>query len=164
MQVSAGSQTPAEARHSVVGGSKRSDGQGSFTPSQLSATSHGPAGGRHTVPAGVLASAGQVVLVPVHVSCGSQAPPDPRQSAPALPAGCWQALLVPSHWSTVQGLASLVHAVPDGCFASAGQLPLVPLQVSATSQTSAAARQVVPAALNVQLVVQHEPAVPLAAP
>src|SRR5438094_187673 len=117
-------------------------------PSQLSETSQVPAAGRHT--AVLLASGGQSALEPVQCSCGSHTPADARHSAPALPAGCWQALLVPSHWSTVQGLASLVHAVPDGCFASAGQLPLVPLQVSATSQTSAAARQVVPAALNVQ--------------
>ncbi len=49
------------------------------------------------VPAGVLASAGHAVLVPVHRSAGSQTPVEARQTVPALPAGCWQALLVPSH-------------------------------------------------------------------
>jgi hypothetical protein len=36
------------------------------------------------------------------------------------------------------------HDVPSGCLASAGQVSEVPLQVSATSQASTAARHVVP--------------------
>src|SRR5439155_1694191 len=68
--------------------------------------------------------------------------PEPaRHSAPAFPAGCWQATLVPSHWSSVQGLPSEVHAVPLVFFASAGHaLPAVPGQFSATSHSPPAVR------------------------
>src|SRR6266516_1612141 len=61
------------------------------------------------------------------------------------PVGCWQVLLLPSHSSNVQGLVSCVQAVPAGCFRSAGQLVLDPVQVSATSHTPAAARHTAPA-------------------
>src|SRR5437867_2534229 len=61
------------------------------------------------------------------------------------PVGCWQVLLLPSHSSKVQALVSAVQAVPAATFASAGQLALDPLQVSATSHTPPEARQTVPA-------------------
>src|SRR5207247_2972479 len=64
---------------------------------------------------------------------------------PALPAGCWQLVLVPSQASVVQGLPSSAHGVPLGCVASAGQSVFVPSQLSATSQSPAAARHSVPA-------------------
>src|SRR5262245_31270041 len=70
-------------------------GQRLLFPSQVSETSQPAEGSRHTVPAGLLASAGHAVLVPVQVSAASQAPDDDRHIAPALPAGCWQLLLVP---------------------------------------------------------------------
>src|SRR5213078_796235 len=84
----------------------------------------------------------------------------------ALPAGCVHAgaPAVPLHTSVVQTLASSVQAVPAGCTASAGQAVLVPVQVSATSQASAAARHSVPAAVNAQSMLQQEPLVPLLAP
>src|SRR5204862_459468 len=106
-------------------------------PGQLSATSHSPAPVRHTKVLDCTTSAGQLALVPVHTSSGSQASPEPaRHSAPAFPAGCWQATLVPSHWSSVQGLPSEVHAVPLVFFASAGHAPpAVPGQFSATSHS-----------------------------
>src|SRR5207249_696758 len=63
----------------------------------------------------------------------------------ALPAGCWQVLLMPLHWSSVQGLVSAVQAVPFAFLASAGQLVLVPSQLSATSHPPPAARQPAPA-------------------
>src|SRR5213078_3925735 len=111
-------------------------------PGQLSATSHSPAPVRHTKVLGLNTSVGQLALVPVHTSSGSQASPEPvRHTAPAFPAGCWQASLVPSHWSSVQGLPSEVHAVPLVCFASAGHAPpAVPGQLSATSHSPAAVR------------------------
>src|SRR2546429_56454 len=57
----------------------------------------------------------------------------------------WREVLVPpSHWSGVQGLASAVQAVPAGCLASAGQVVLVPVQLSATSHSAAAARHTAP--------------------
>jgi len=58
-----------------------------------------------------------------------------------LPAGCWQASLVPLHVSLVHGLPSSVHAVPLGCLASAEQLALLPGQKSSASHSSTAARQ-----------------------
>src|SRR3989454_448142 len=96
------------------------------------------------VPAGSFALVGQVVLVPVQVSTASHSSAAARHAAPALPAGCWQALLVPLHWSRVQGLPSSVQAVPAGSFALVGQVVLVPVQVSTASHSSAAARHTAP--------------------
>src|SRR6266550_1957738 len=142
-----------------------------YAPGQVSATSHSPAAARHTapplpgkcwqlvlvplhvsavqglpssvhaVPAGCFTSLGHVVLVPVQVSVASHSSTAARHSAPALPAGCWQELLVPLHWSSVQGLVSAVQAVPDAFLASVGQVVLDPVQVSATSHSPATARQ-----------------------
>jgi hypothetical protein len=127
VHVSATSQTPAEARHVtpafpagcwqssfvpshssvlhglpssvqlVPAGLFASAGQVGPLPGQLSAGSHAPAEPRHSVVVGSNASAGHVVLVPVQVSSTSQIPAETRHVAPAFPAGCWQALLVPSH-------------------------------------------------------------------
>ena len=66
-------------------------------PVQCSETSHSPVEARHSVEEGSNASVGHVVLEPVQVSCTSQTPADGRQTAPACPAGCWHALLAPSH-------------------------------------------------------------------
>src|SRR5205807_9543788 len=79
-----------------------SAGQLALEPVQVSATSHSPAAARHVVPAATNASAGQVVLLPVQVSATSQAPAEGRQTVPALPAACWQASVLPLHWSVVQ--------------------------------------------------------------
>jgi len=51
VQLSAGSQSPAEARHSVVDGSNELAGQLAEVPVQLSAGSQAPAEARHVVPA-----------------------------------------------------------------------------------------------------------------
>src|SRR5438874_2822384 len=59
----------------------------------------------------------------------SHSPAAARQTAPALPAGCWQVVLVPSHTSRVQGLPSSVQtapALPTGCW----QVVPVPLHWS----------------------------------
>ena len=48
---------------------------------------------------------------------------------------------VPSHWSSVHALLSLVHAVADAFLASAGQAAAEPVQFSARSHSPAAARQ-----------------------
>src|SRR5437763_120112 len=100
------------------------------------------------VPARMTASAGQVVLVPVQVSAMSH-PPDTaaRHTVPAFPAGCVQATepTVPLHTSVVQALPSSVHAVPAALTASAGQVVLVPVQVSARSHSLTAARHTAPA-------------------
>ena len=81
----------------VPAGLFASAGQLAEDPVQFSAGSHSPPEGRQVVVAGSNASAGHVVLVPVQFSSTSHGPAAARQRAPALPAGCWQALLLPSH-------------------------------------------------------------------
>src|SRR6059058_4239778 len=76
---------------------KRSVGQVALVPVQVSAASHSFVAVRHTVLADRKPLAGQVVLVPVQVSATSHGPATARHVAPAFPAGCWQALFVPSH-------------------------------------------------------------------
>src|SRR5438309_2014782 len=125
-QFSATSQPPATGRHTVLDGERASAGQLLEEPSQLSAGSQAPAEARHWVPLAVNPFAGHVLLVPVQVSSTSQSPAAGRQTVPLLPAGCWQASLEPSHSSRVQGLLSLVQAVPAGLFPSAGQFGAFP--------------------------------------
>src|SRR5439155_1221979 len=111
-------------------------------PGQFSATSHSPAAPRHTKLLDCTTSAGQLALVPVHTSSGSQASPEPaRQDRQGFPAGCWQATLGPSDWSTLLGFPPEVHPVPLVFFASAGHAPpAVPGQFSATSHSPPAVR------------------------
>src|SRR5207249_1186189 len=118
---------PSEV-HAVPAAVFASAGQLAPVPVQRSPRSHAPAEARHTVLEDLKASAGHTVLEPVQVSSTSQKPAAARQTAPALPAGCWQSLLLPSHSSRLHGLPSSVHAVPAAVFASAGQLALVPVQ------------------------------------
>src|SRR5262249_18524406 len=94
---SATSHSPAADRHDVVEGDRTSAGQVVLVPVQVSARSHEPADARQTVLEASFASLGQVVLVPVQVSAASHTPAAARQTVPAFPAGCWQAVLVPSH-------------------------------------------------------------------
>src|SRR5258705_354524 len=56
------------------------------------------------------------------------------------------------------------HTVVLGRNASAGHVALEPEQVSCTSHSPPDARQTVPPVLKVQLVLQHDPAVPLLTP
>src|SRR5436309_11822629 len=98
------------------------------------------------LPESVLAPGWQVVLGPVQGSATSHSPATARQTVAALPAGCWQLVLVPSHWSRVQGLPSSVQAVPLAFRGpSAGHVALEPVQVSGRSHSPAAARQTAPA-------------------
>ena len=148
------------AVHAVPLAFLSSAGQLGPFPGQFSATSHSPAETRHCVLEDANPSAGQDVLVPVHVSATSHTPADPRHTVPALPAGCWQVALVPSHWSAVQGLLSAVHAVPVDFVASAGQAGPLPGQFSARSHSPAEARHTVvddwkPSAGQVVLVPVH---------
>ena len=131
--------------HAVPAGLFASEGQFGPVPVQFSAGSHTPADARHWVKAERNPSAGQVVPEPVQVSTSSQGPAAARHTAPALPPGCWQLSLLPSHSSRLQGFPSLVQAVPGGCFASAGQTVLDPVQVSARSHSPAVGRHVAPA-------------------
>jgi hypothetical protein len=142
VQVSCGSHTPVEARQ-IVPPFPAGCWQVPLEPLHWSRV-QGLLSLVHVVPLGLMTSAGQDVLDPVQVSCGSHTPVEARQVVPALPAGCWQAALEPSHWSRVQGLLSSVHAVPLGLMTSAGQDVLEPVQVSCGSHTPVEARQIVP--------------------
>src|SRR5204863_489806 len=60
-----------------------------------------------------------MMYAPGQVSATSHSPAAARQTAPVWPAGCWQVVLEPSHWSRVQGLPSSVQAAPAfpaGCW------------------------------------------------
>jgi len=135
----------ASLPHGVPDGSKPSAGQLGSNPVHCSAASQLPTEGRQTVDEGERASAGHVVLVPVHASATSQSPAAERHTVPACPAGCWHRALEPSHWSSVQMLASAVQAVPLVFLSSAGQVcPATPVHASVMSHSPAAARQSVP--------------------
>ena len=69
-----------------------------------------------------------------------------------------------SAWSQISPPVTARHTVLGGRKVSAGQVPLPPVQVSAWSQTPATPRHSVPLLLNVQLLVQHDPAVPFSPP
>src|SRR5882724_10737016 len=101
----------------------------------------------HAVPFALKVSVGQAVLVPVQLSAMSHSPATARHTVPAFPAGCVHVALVPLHTSMVHTLPSSVQVVPLALKTSVGQAVLVPVQVSATSHSAAAARQTVPAAL-----------------
>src|SRR3989442_1129362 len=118
----------------------------------------------HAVPFALKALVGHVVLVPVQVSATSHSSAAARHTAPALPAGCVHVLVLPSHRSRVQGLASAVQAVPAALTASAGHVALEPVQLSARSHSFAAARQTVVLGWKRHEAEQQEPAVPFDAP
>src|SRR5437899_3056460 len=165
-----------------------------IAPGQVSATSHSFTAARHTTPAlpagcvqvalvplhtsavqgspssvqavllGWKASVGQMVLVPVQLSATSHSFTAARHTVPALPAGCVQVALEPLHTSAVHTLPSSVHGVPLATKASLGQVVPVPVQLSATSHSFAAARQTVVLGTKRHAAEQQEPAVPFDAP
>src|SRR5439155_1324713 len=135
VHVSTSSQGPPAARH-VAPAFPAVCWQVSLLPSH-SSTLQGFPSLVHVVPAGALPSAGQLVLVPVHVSVWSHSPAGGRHTAPAVPAGCWQVLLEPSHSSPLHGFPSSVQAVPAALFASAGHAADDPVQLSAGSHSPA---------------------------
>jgi hypothetical protein len=149
VQFSAASHVPVDGRQTVVAGSSASAGQAALVPVQLSAGSHVPVDGRHSVSAGTSASVGHVPEDPVQVSATSHAPAEGRHVTVLAWKASTHALLVPAQWSAV----SLSHAPPfdapaqlvvAGWKPSAGQVVLVPVQVSATSQAPTDARQTAP--------------------
>src|SRR5439155_621039 len=158
-QSSSMSHSPAAGRQIVLAGANAFAGQSLAIPSQASATSQGPAAARHSVPPGVFVSSGQAALEPVQVSARSHGPAAARQTVPALPAGrghaaqalpagCWHLLLSPSQPSAVHGLPSSAQVVPLALHVSAGHSGPLPVHVSATSHSPAAARHTVVAAAN----------------
>ncbi len=165
-QFSVASQQPTAIRQTLPLFLTWSLGQEAEEPVHVSATSQLPADVRHTAELGWNASLGQAVLDPVQCSATSQTPAEARQTvvAGAGPAGwhtglpvlqskvpSWHGLPVPHgapavHPTTHPPSPSQlppVQVVPVGAKASTGQVVPVPVQVSATSQVSAAGRQTV---------------------
>src|SRR5207237_89121 len=143
VQVSAASQAPAAARHTVPAW-PAGCWQLSALPSHWSSV-HGLPSSAHAVPLACLASAGHAALVPVQVSARSHSPAAARHVVVAgwnVSAG--QSLATPSQLSaTSQAPAVGRHTAV--LFASAGQVVLVPVQASATSHAPAAGRHTAPA-------------------
>jgi hypothetical protein len=142
-QLSATSQSPAEARHTAV--LFASGGQLSVDPSQFSATSHTPADARQVNVFGSFASAGHSLLVPSQFSATSQSPAAGRHTVVfGSTTSTGQVGPVPvqnseiSHTSPAEAAR---HTVVAGWKLSAGQFALVPSQLSATSQSPADGRQ-----------------------
>jgi hypothetical protein len=107
-------------------------------------------------------STGQVPLVPVQLSATSHWPVDGRQVTVLALNVSTQALAVPEQWS----VASLSHAPPcelpvqlveDEAKLSAGQAPLAPVHISATSHWPADARHVTVLALKASTQVSAVP-------
>jgi hypothetical protein len=121
LQVSATSQGPADARHSVPLGSTFSL-QVLDVPLQVSSASQPVFSVAHTNPAGRFPSAGQAADDPVQLSATSHPP-----------------------------AASARHSSELEANPSAGQVADDPVQVSSTSQTPAEIRQTVVLGLNEQL-------------
>jgi hypothetical protein len=152
-QLSARSQAPAAARHWVPAGTFASLGQAAVEPLHVSAASQLPAAARQTVVEDANPSAGQVPFVPVQLSATSHAPAAGRHVTVLVLKASTHVLLVPAQWSP----ASLSHAPPcelpvqlvdEDAKLSAGQAPLAPVHISATSHWPADGRQVTVLALK----------------
>ena len=99
-------------------------------------------------------SVGHVPLTPVHISAASHCPADGRHVTVLGLKASTHAFAVPEQWS----VASSSHAPPcelpvqlvdDDAKLSAGQAPLAPVHISATSHWPADGRHVTVLALNV---------------
>src|SRR5207245_4431679 len=93
------------------------------------------------------ASAGHVPDVPVHVSATSHWPAEARQVTLAALYASTQTLLVPVQWSAASLSQAPLCELPMQCAlleakASAGHVPDVPVQLSATSRCPARRREV----------------------
>src|SRR5439155_98698 len=144
-QVSTASQAPAEARQTVPAGLLASAGHAVLVPVQVSATSQSPAGARHTAPA-FPAGCWQSSPLPSHLSRLHGLP----ASVQAGPLACYMSagLLARGPGQLPAGshcAAGARHEVSARGKASAWHAVLVPLQVSAASQSPADARHITPA-------------------
>jgi hypothetical protein len=127
VHISTRSHSPDAVRH-VVPPLPAGCWHATFVPSHRSSVQTFPSS-VHPVPFVFFASVGHVADDPVHVSARSHSPAAARQLAPALPAGCWQMLLVPLQVSVVQGFPSSVHTVPAGF---SEQVPTEPIRLQAS--------------------------------
>src|SRR5436309_6048839 len=91
-----------------------------------------------------MTSARQEIRVPVQASVSSQYSAAVRCTLPAFAAGCVVVLGRPPHSTLFPYTTLFRSAVLAGCLASVGQVVLVPVQVSATSHSPAAARHISP--------------------
>src|SRR5947199_91115 len=166
VQVSATSHCPADSRQVTLAASYAST-QALLVPVQWSAGSSS-----HTPPSDVpmqcvvadwKASAGHVPEVPVQLSATSHWPAEARHVTVAASYTSTQALLVPVQWSAASSSHTPPCDAPVQCVlleakASAGHVPEVPVQVSATSHWPAEARHVTLAARKAST---HELLVPV---
>jgi len=141
------------ARHTVDDGASASAGQDLDVPSHFSATSQLPAAARQIVVEDANPSVGQIPLVPVQLSATSHAPAAGRHVTALVLKASTQVLLVPKQWSP----ASLSHAPPcelpvqlvaADAKVFAGQAPLAPVHISATSHWPVDGRHVTVLALK----------------
>jgi hypothetical protein len=163
VQFSATSHAPDAERQTVVDATNASAGQLALDPVQLSATSQVPALERQTKLDGRSVSAGQVALPPGQVSATSHAPAAERQTVPDVAnPSAGQVALDPSHVSaTSQPPAAERQTVPAGA-KPPPQVDEEPLHVDPDAHAPAV--HAVPAVLNWHVALQHEAAVPFAAP
>ena len=144
-QFSARSHSPADARQVKVTGWKASFGHIELLPVQVSATSQMPAAARQVAPL-LPAGCWQASLVPLQVSL-VQGLPSSVQAVPlATFASAEQLALFPGQKSSrSHSPTDARQSVSEDWNASFGHVELLPVHVSATSQTPAVARHVVPA-------------------
>src|SRR5439155_95036 len=132
VQFSAGSHSPAEARHTTLDDLKASTGHTVLDPVQVSSTSQKPAAARQTAPA-FPAGCWQSLLLPSHSSRLHGLPSSVHAVPADVLASAGQLALVPGHFSRgSHSPAEARHRVLDDSKPSAGHAVLVPVQVSAT--------------------------------
>jgi hypothetical protein len=151
VQLSCASQSPfGGPPQAVPTGCAASAPQVAELPLHVSATSQSPTEGRHDVPEPRKLSFGQVVVEPVQLSATSQSPPDARHTVDGGRNLGMQVALAPTvpeqvSWASQSPFGGPPQEVPTGWAASAPQVAELPLHASATSQSPAEGRQVVPA-------------------
>ena len=122
VHASAGSQAPADARHSVPPTTNPSAGQKALLPVQLSARSQTSADARQ-IPPVTNPSAGQAALEPLQDSATSQKPADGRHSVPPLP-GVYTHPVTGLHVSTEHTLPSLQFSAGTDVWQCSSSAPM----------------------------------------
>jgi hypothetical protein len=150
VQFSAGSQTPADSRHTVVDAVNVLPGHAADVPVQFSAGSHTPVEARQDTVDAVNVSPGHAPDAPVQFSGGSHTPADARQvTVDAVSVSPGHAPLDPVHCSGgSQTPEDERHTTAPEFIVSVGHVPLVPVQRSAGSQTPVEPRQMTVVGVN----------------
>jgi len=147
VQVSATSHWPLSGRQTTVDG-WYSSRQVLAVPLQWSRASHAPPCEVpvQTVVVGAKASSGHAPDVPVQLSATSHCPAESRQTVVEGWYSSMHAFAVPLQWSVASQAPPCdtpVHVVVGGAKTSAGQAPVAPVQLSATSHWPADSRHTV---------------------